>query len=597
MDVPSIREGIVYSNTLDREKSLVKRLMMRMPSALASIKVVSNHPQYEEHMAAFAAATEKLSEQFSIPHMTSQKFDSDPSTDESSLSRILLISLLAERAATDLGRKAAIRAYRNIAMYRTRDPVEFHWNAAHAFLQRWGKKHGYQDLGEDRYARQCLGQAFHKQVTALYQNLSSYKPTMAMPPETEEKDGMLWCDALLFDLYERLGPIGQRDAEIYREKARSRWQTYQKTGDATHAWRFWCDFEAVDDPLKDDIGGGPPHRSHFDEVLLEILWDDQARYQWERATQNRPALPAVVADTLDRACWFADRALEVRDMVPSIVVEQAVIGTFPAAKIATVDGDVLATLERNVGLLGSLTGHRAIRFLVSTYHRQHFESADRNPTHIRIEGGLAGLARAIDERSKKAPDNLLKILQAGQALHIQWPGGAIGGLWTYVYSDKTGWGKKAFLEIRLGAALAPLYAKQTLPKSQQTLVPLIEVPPLVSPNKFYAQQAAFQFGLVRELVERRQEIHKEGGALLKEEDFVRIAAKYDLHESTRRKAMERWLRDGDDGPRVFELVDRSRYHLADNERYGDARRFIDETARMAAEARHKARRPRRRRDN
>jgi len=573
------------------------RLLVRLPSALGAITYSKNDPDRGAKIAALAKEVENLGEPFKVlckQLILTQNgvevktpLTSCPSSDEGALTRMLMICILSERSSTTLGRKAAVRSYRNISMYETRDPIEFHWEAAHKFLQEWGNKNGHKNLGEDQFARQCLGQSFHKHVTLLYKKIMNFESIgSSIPPKTEEKDGMLWYDAILFDLYEGLGPTGKGLAEKYRKTARSRWEKYKETGDSTYAWLFWCEFEGGNEDQ--DISGGPPDKSHFDEALLEILWDDQIHYQWERATKNRPAIPLVIADTLDRACFYADRSIEVRDQVPSVIVEQTVIAVVPATKVATLDSEVLTTLEQSVGILGSLTGHRVVRFLISTYHRQYFESLDRNPTHIRIDGGLDGFAHAVGEHSKKASDSLLKILQAGQRLCIQWPGGVESGLWTYVYNDKTGWGKKAFLEIRLGFPLAPLYAKPHLPKNQQILVPLVALPPLVSPNKFFAQQAAFQFGVVRELVERRQELHKEGGALFKEDDFARIGAKYGLPNSTRMKAMERWLRDDSDGLRVFELVGSNRYHLADNEVYGDARRFIDETVRKAAEGRQRA---------
>jgi len=95
------------------------------------------------------------------------------------------------------------------------------------------------------------------EVARLFLQLEERRPNKAAPEPSmpgrwglEARDGMLWCDAALFDFLEELG---ERDADDGRSRARARWQKFQAQAEATkwppsaawedpaEVWRLWAE--------------------------------------------------------------------------------------------------------------------------------------------------------------------------------------------------------------------------------------------------------------------------------------------------------------------------------------------------------------------
>ena len=90
--------------------------------------------------------------------------------DDGKLSNSLFMCMLLERGQTDFGVIAGIRAFRSLVLYKTRDPVEIHWNAAYRCLQRKGGT-DHPNLGDDDFARKRLGETFHRHITRLHDDI------------------------------------------------------------------------------------------------------------------------------------------------------------------------------------------------------------------------------------------------------------------------------------------------------------------------------------------------------------------------------------------------------------------------------------------
>lgn len=92
---------------------------------------------------------------------------------------------------------------------------------------------------------------------------------------------------------------------------------------------------------------------------------------------------------------------------------------------------------------------------------------------------------------------------------------------------------------------------------------------------------------MHQMVAQRMEIARFGGARLLREQLCRIADRVGLPTATMDKALDRWTNDGDDGLAFLEEVAPNTYHIADNDKYGQARRFLDETARRSKQGRRR----------
>jgi hypothetical protein len=386
---------------------------------------------------------------------------------------------------------------------------------------------------------------------------------------------MLDVDAIGADHLERLGARGADLAKVFREGARDRWLEFtrqQRTLGVTppvQIWRKWFDLNHAGTPVP------------FVTVLADALWLDVVSPQLERQRCNPPALALSVHSAIEQY-WFPTlRTLQRAPEGDGAALVNVAGETL--ATVAAVPGDELALLQRAANKLASLTGHRTIRYLAREGHRRALERVP-NAFIVTVEGGLEGFADAIGAKSKKAAEDVREVLRAGQRFERRWAEGEMGGLWTWSAYGKETRGQRNVLEVRLGAAIMPYFAKRHLPRDAQFLVPVVELPPFVGRERDFAPQAAFQFALVRTMVDKRREVVEKGGVFLTADDLARLAATVGLPVSTARRAIERWIRDGDDAPAVLELVEPDRYHLANNATYASARAFIEEAGNRSVRA-------------
>ena len=232
--------------------------------------------------------------------------------------------------------------------------------------------------------------------------------------------------------------------------------------------------------------------------------------------------------------------------------------------------------------LRTMTAIRFMTRLIRECHRR-WVNGDQNPTIFQWEGWTK-LADWTGATSKRELDRLPRILEAGARWEVQWEDGAAIGLWTATVtrgeSGARGGHAPAIIEVRVGAPLAPLWTLKK--KSRSVLMPVVELPELdTNTKRWMPAQAAFALAVVRELVERRDEIHQHGGAKLTPATVERVATRVGCSKTTAKRLMQWWVDPSRDAPLFLDAVEAGRYHLADNEKYGKARRFLDETAKRS----------------
>jgi len=367
-----------------------------------------------------------------------------------------------------------------------------------------------------------------------------------------ERDGMTEPDARLAD-YARARWPGAAGVAYFEKEARERLEQYRaqqhedlgKENRAPSLWRH-------------------DTRSAAGALAL-ILWDVQLRPALVREKASHAALAYPVAG--DFSALWSPRT-EVQG-------DRLMLHGEEVARIELIDGAVLDLLKTGRGL----TMHRLVRHVVSEVYRQE-KGEGTNTGELLVHGGVSELARAIGDRPSH-PEDTLQALRWGQALRVHWAGGSeTGGLWTYHHEKGTKWAA-GFVSITANAPLRPHYAVRQLERNQRILVPVVRLPPFVGRFNDHAAQADFQWLVVRELVDRRKELHEFGGVTLEQERLRALADQAGLALSLLPRVMDRWTQDGKDGFAFLERTEGGRYHLADNEWFQGARRFLDETAKLA----------------
>lgn len=409
----------------------------------------------------------------------------------------------------------------------------------------------------------------HTLTAKLAAALCEYWRRIEDGPPDDAPEGISWPDAVLIDMLRDITAAGgDPDKHHYgRELADKQTESARKRF-ATAPHRAFFDLSA-------------PGLCHYPRLLAKALWLDQVKPSAGRVRRNVPALATITAGAV-RQLWRPSNKIKdcgnqleliTGDTNPQIIASTPYLDTI----------DMRTILEHGTKDLRSMTGLRLINWLVRTVHTQFFAGATDWRSVI-VPGGMSGLAELIGERSASNHKRIERALVAGWRWNMSWPGGSINGLWGFHYDEGSGSHKASHVKITLLDPLTP-HAHRELNDRQQTLTPMVEIGPMVSPARYYAPQAAFQQAMVGMLVDRRQDLAKRGSAHITQAELWQEAKLYGLPQKTMGKLLDRWQNDGDDGPAFLVQPDRDRWHLADNDIYGDAREFINDGARRAAAGR------------
>lgn len=404
---------------------------------------------------------------------------------------------------------------------------------------------------------------------AVRELMPSATKAVRVPPREDlevlgERASMFALDAALADFIGHLPHVGSKDeAENWRATWRNDWSQARTPGEPAR-WERWAE------PLR------------LPRVLARVLWRLKVRPELDSERSDVPVLAAQVVRDLAESHWAPSRQmllLEGRAVLRKDGVE--------LAEVPLLDPSDFEAMQRGAERLRSVTGQRVIRHLAREAYALHKATPGR--ADVVIEGGFSGLAEALGENSKKAPEIVRDVLRAGQDFKRRWANGCeIGGLWLYRNEVAEARGRRALLVVTVGTVLRPYFALSNLPAGERFGVPVLPMPPFVGRERDWAGQAVFQFLLEAELVARRLELVKEGGAKLTPADFERLAAKAGLPSGSWRKVIDRWTQDGDNGPAMLERVGADRFTLANTEPYRAAREWLLEGGRISANGRQRA---------
>jgi hypothetical protein len=238
----------------------------------------------------------------------------------------------------------------------------------------------------------------------------------------------------------------------------------------------------------------------------------------------------------------------------------------------------LALLQRGLHQVGGLTFRRAVNYLVRACW-ERYQSGEAIP-HTLTFSGPEDLAERIGETSNKGPTTLMHALAQGQHFVLSWPGGVIGGLWLYYY-QRAWTGRKAFIEVELSRVLRPHYGMAELDSPWR--VPVVQLAPMVGRHNEHAAQASLQERLMVEMVERRVELIKYGGARIIDQEWRRMADEVGLPYKMLPALLERWQHTASDGEAFLEK-NGEHYLLATTKPYRAAREFLLEAGRRSIAA-------------
>ena len=322
-----------------------------------------------------------------------------------------------------------------------------------------------------------------------------------------EDDGLLWLDRAMVAEVRRVYGV-----ELDTDAARERWSAWERgelDGGACALLRRWLDPEA-EGPVP-AAWAGELARLELAQLRAELGREMVARESLERWHAGLvPLVHASLGDALARA-------------------PRAALADLPLLPV----GALQALHELNAQALGTVHGHRLVRWLIRKanegWHLGEWGPVELWPgvwaqretvgVGITIDGGLTGLAAALGDSSKQAPERYREVLLILGRHALSWQYGEKFGAGSMVTVEglepkpgAAGRGRRAELRIVVNPPLTPMVAPK-LPDPYRWLVPVLPLPKLRG-GKADQALARLDWAATRALVELMPEVAEHGGATL-----------------------------------------------------------------------------------
>jgi hypothetical protein len=468
---------------------------------------------------------------------------------------IAYLEFVIEFLRTPLEKNQDLSTYFRAAVYSisflsSEDPSRFHYQVAREILREAGGA----DLEREEKARDLLVRELFKECQKL---ASHFLPIQDSKIEIAEEKiftsgGRLCLDELFSQHIARIGPHGKKLGEALLAASEIWRQAYLKDQNALALFRLWVDFDI------------PPYYCRYLKLLAEILWKDRVESQFQKNQKHPPALTQSVQRPITRLLSSRAEILENNGKT-TVFYEGKTI-----ADIALIDPLLSPLMSRGIESLDSIYHHKLLRYECKTGY-ENWIDGHADPRLLRFERGETEIAEILGFKFKEAPKIIKSLLQAQAHMTFYFDDASQGNLISLREFRSPNTNREEGLEIVLGTQLMPYYTFQT-DRRGRLLVPLPDLPPLVSAPQYHAGQALLQMLIMDEFSQKSIELATRGNIEIIQEkwdDFLKQTA---LPPSVFKKVRSRWLADGDDGPKFLAEVEKNRYTLG--EHYGKEYKFL-----------------------
>jgi len=352
---------------------------------------------------------------------------------------------------------------------------------------------------------------------AGYKELEELAREHAGADQDKPKGGLLPLTELAAAVLHKIGTEGQKQAGKLREDARKRWTA--RVENPGGIWRPWA---------RNDEG-----LPRFWLQLAVVTWVDVVRPQLER--EERFKAPAVSRAVIEGVLEVVagDAALEPGERV--IVRRKQTVGTLEQNGLALIarksrltpgamDTALQTILERKIGALQSMHGHRLIRALVQWAHQGKLEGKSDKVT-VRIDGGLSALARQLGGKSNKAITAVGDALDVLSVIRLPLPGDSdTGHTWLLQWEHLPAKGRRpGEVSVTINWPLHPDGIFR-LDKYNRLLTPVPPVAPtLVGRSNEKAAQMGLQLRVMLHFTQHSRELAAAGGIPMEAQTWRQLA--------------------------------------------------------------------------
>lgn len=287
------------------------------------------------------------------------------------------------------------------------------------------------------------------------------------------------------------------------------------------------------------------------------------------ATTEQRKVPALVAALVGTLTTIHQ---------PGLRVEAGVVLTDTGAQVATVRAEDLLVpaidaaametlLARGVGLMGSITAHRVLRWEVFEGCRRVSEGHP-DPRRLCVEGGWREFAVEVGAGPGGAARAAVHSVVVAQAhLWFRLPDGSHGNLLSLRVRPAHR-GQRGAITLVLGDALLPHYlVDRRVPgrsgREDRRLVPIVPLPPMAGRDNEHGVQATLQLLVLLELRRRARELASAGAAHLPSELIAELAGRVGLPMRLVPTVLSAWVTGDDITTPFLTALGDERYTLAD----------------------------------
>ncbi len=334
-----------------------------------------------------------------------------------------------------------------------------------------------------------------------------------------EKKRMLQTDAEFIDYLKTIGKKGERLAIEVEQISKELFKFYEDE-QYSHVyrrkvWGLWiCNNEPINGILI---------------LLTQALWEDECIRLWERDIKGSPSL---VKPILERIIPILNPKKSNDQLEEKFIEKDGTVIFFdqfgePLLTAPAVDINMISAFKKGVKQLGTLTGHKILRWQVNTGFEQ-WSKGENDPRLIEIDGGYSKIAELTKCASKTDIAKIKEILHVQAYGRFIFPDGSQGNMISFRIDEKYRNNEPSKIRIVLGDMLLPTYVCQ-FERSDRRLIPIGALPPLYGSPNSHANQAQLQLLIFAEFSNQSDRLAQSGSVLIPIEKWRKLASEAGLN--------------------------------------------------------------------
>lgn len=407
------------------------------------------------------------------------------------------------------------------------DPLPIHFYTARKILK---DKYEIEDSkAVDILARELLDHCSNICLFKSFHHLAFNKNPIDLKDLSDhlkdEKKETLQLDAEFIDYLKRIGPKGKKLSGEVEKNSKELFKLYEDNKFSTEyrrdVWGLWV-----------------TNNEYFNAILVlisQVIWEDKCHSIWNRETKGFPSLVKPVLDRLIPILGpkKTKKFIEKGDQI--ICYDQR---GEPLLLAPAVDVNMISAFQKGVKELGTLTGHKMLRWQVNAGF-ERWAQGFKDPRLIEIDGGYSRIAELTGCNSTHDIGRIKEILNVQAHGRFIFPDGSQGNMLTLRVTDRYQNKEPSKISIVLGDMLLPAYVCQ-LQRSERRLIPIGDLPPLHGSPNTHAFQAQLQLLVFSEFSNQSDRLSEEGSVLITIEKWKQMAAEAGLNPEKIEAVISHW---------------------------------------------------------